>query len=276
MMQLYDSTNLPASIGTAIYNYGDNHIKDIVLYGENDPEHGFILTPDALYYSFANKGEIRFDHLSAIKIQKPHHQDRRLVLTANNINHIFTDHDFDLDDLLEDLIDQTDLDVTYDMNVYDQIAYLSEMILNDIKDDMYEDIELTPLQSEELNNYLDSIHKSDDMDENNYRMEMELLVDHVVDLCHDLALESDDVSALEKAQAQMNETENQMFDQFKDMYANKKDQIKNVTGIDMDDLQNKTPEELNQMVDDLCARFNISKDQLTELAARFNQKQNNM
>lgn len=276
MMQLYDSTNLPASIGTAIYSYGDNQIKDIVLYGENDPEHGFILTPVTLYYAFANKGAVTLNQLSKISIQKPHKQERRLILTADHTNHIFTDHDFDLDDLLEDLLDQTDIAITYDMNVYDQIAYLSGMILNDIKDDMYEDIELTPLQEEQLNTYLDSIHKSEDMDENNYRMEMELLVDHVVDLCHDLALESDDVTALEKAQAQMNETENQMFDQFKDMYANKKDQIKDVTGIDMDDLQNKTPEELNQMVDDLCARFNISKDQLTELAARFNQKQNNM
>lgn len=275
-MQLYDRTNLPASIGTAIYSYGDNHIKDIVLYGENDPEHGFILTPDTLYYAFANKGAVVLSQLSKISIQKPHKQERRLILTADQTNHIFTDKDFDLDDLLEDLLDLTDVEVTYDMNVYDQIAYLSAMILNDIKDDMYEDITLTPLQSEQLNNYLDSIRTAEDMDENNYRMEMELLVDHVIDLCHDLALESDDVTALEKAQTQMNETENQMFDQFKDMYANKKDQIKDITGIDMDDLQNKTPEELNQMVDDLCARFNISKDQLTELAARFNQKQNNM
>lgn len=276
MMQLYDRTNLPATIGTAIYSYGDNHIKDIVLYGENDPEHGFILTPDALYYSFSNKGSLNLNALSKISIQKPHKQERRLILTADQTNHIFTDHDFDLDDLLEDLLDLTDVGVTYDMNVYDQIAYLSSMILNDIKNDMYEDIELTPIQEEQLTNYLDSVHRSDAMDENNYRMEMELLVDHVVDLCHDLALESDDVTALEKAQAQMNETENQMFDQFQDMYANRKDQIKDITGIDMDDLQNKTPEELNQMVDDLCARFNISKDQLTELAARFNKKQNGM
>ena len=42
-----------------------------------------------------------------------------------------------------------------------------------------------------------------------------------------------------------------------------------MTGIDVDDLQNKSPEELNGMLDDLCDRFNISKDQLASLAAKF-------
>jgi hypothetical protein len=67
----------------------------------------------------------------------------------------------------------------------------------------------------------------------------------------------------------MHEQENQMFDQVKDMYANNKDTIKSMTGIDVDDLQNKSPEELNGMLDDLCDRFNISKDQLASLAAKF-------
>ena len=45
--------------------------------------------------------------------------------------------------------------------------------------------------------------------------------------------------------------------------------IKNMTGIDPESIKDKSPEELNQMLDDLCDRFNISKDQLMQLASKF-------
>ena len=62
-----------------------------------------------------------------------------------------------------------------------------------------------------------------------------------------------------------------MFDQAKEMYEKNPDLMKNMTGIDLENIKNKSPEELNQMLDDLCDRFHISKDQLMQLAAKFKQ-----
>lgn len=53
------------------------------------------------------------------------------------------------------------------------------------------------------------------------------------------------------------------------MYNKNPDLIKNMTGIDPESIKDKSPEELNQMLDDLCDRFNISKDQLMQLASKF-------
>ena len=158
------------------------------------------------------------------------------------------------------------------MALDDRILYLSDVILHDIDDDVYEDTTLNDLQKEQLNSYLETVKNAENLDDTHFHIEMELLVDHVMDLCNALELDSEEIDALAQAQEEMNHQEDQMFDSFKDMYAQNKDKIKDVTGIDMDDLQNKSPEELNSMVDDLCTRFNISKDQLTELASRFASK----
>lgn len=266
-MKLYYK-DMPASIGQAIYEYGDNSITNVILYLE-DGEHGYILTDKAFYYSFESKGSLKIADLSEVMIRQTRHQEKELILVANGVHHMFYAHNFDFRDLLDELEELKEVTITYPMNVDDRIRYLSDVILHDIKNDVYEDTVLNDLQKEKLTNYLETVAHAENLDETNYHLEMELLVDHVLDLCHELELDSEEIDALEQAGNEMHEQENKMFDSFNDMYAQNKDKIKDVTGIDMDDLKNKSPEELNSMVDDLCARFNISKDQLTELASRF-------
>lgn len=271
-MKTYYKDNLPQSIGQAIYYYGDNSDYDVTYYMEQDPEHGVILTSTALYYSLTQKGSLKLKDLTAIEVKKERGHDKELILVTADSRHIFYAHECDLDDLIEELVDATEIPVTYPMDVFNRIYYLSDLILNDVKDDVYEDVTLTPLQEEQLSSYLDTVNKAEELDDNNFRIEMEILVDHVTSLVHELELDSEDIDALEQAQQEMSAQEDQMFDQFQNLYANNKDTIKNMTGIDIDDLKNKSPEELNGMLDDLCTRFNISKDQLTELAMRFQNK----
>lgn len=270
-MKLYEES-MPASIGNAIYQYGDNSITKIIQYLEVDDEHGYILTPDAFYYAFKTKGSFLLKDLTDVMIRKVRHQEKELILVADGIHHMFYAHDFDFGDLLDALEDQKAFTITYPMALDDRILYLSDVILHDIDDDVYEDTTLNDLQKEQLNSYLETVKNAESLDDTHFHIEMELLVDHVMDLCNALELDSEEIDALAQAQEEMNQQEDQMFDSFKDMYAQNKDKIKDVTGIDMDDLQNKSPEELNSMVDDLCTRFNISKDQLTELASRFASK----
>jgi hypothetical protein len=274
-MKTYYKENLPQSIGQAIYFYGNNADFDVLYYCEGDAEHGVILTSSALYYSLTQKGQLLLKDLTEIQVKKERGHEKELILVTPDTRALFYEHECDLEGLIEELVDATELAITYPMDVFNRIYYLSDLILNDVKDDVYEDVTLTPLQEEQLTSYLDTVQKAEELDDNNFRIEMEILVDHVTSLVHELELDSEDIDALEEAQKEMSQQEDQMFNQFQDLYANNKDTIKNMTGIDMDDIQNKSPEELNDMLDDLCTRFNISKDQLTKLAARFQNKHQN-
>nr|WP_173545801.1 hypothetical protein [uncultured Sharpea sp.] len=100
-------------------------------------------------------------------------------------------------------------------------------------------------------------------------MNMSLLGDKIMNLVEELELDSDEIDALEKAVAKDREKQNSMFEQAREMYNKNPDLIKNMTGIDPESIKDKSPEELNQMLDDLCDRFNISKDQLMQLASKF-------
>ena len=52
-------------------------------------------------------------------------------------------------------------------------------------------------------------------------------------------------------------------------------QMKNVMknlGLDENSLKNKSPDEINQYIDNLCNSFGISRDQVDNLAKKFNFK----
>ena len=76
-----------------------------------------------------------------------------------------------------------------------------------------------------------------------------------------LGLDSDEIDELVSIREQFNQKQNQAFEQAKSMASN--------MGVDMDLLKNKSPEELNQMVDDLCDKFHISRNQVETLAKKF-------
>ncbi len=125
------------------------------------------------------------------------------------------------------------------------------------------------LQEESLNAYLEELEENKDTELQTYMMNMSLLGDKIMNLVEELELDSDEIDALEKAVAKDREKQNSMFEQAREMYNKNPDLIKNMTGIDPESIKDKSPEELNQMLDDLCDRFNISKDQLMQLASKF-------
>lgn len=258
--------DFPATIGQAIYTYGDANIRDIVLYLEKDGEHGIIITKDTMYCNMLSVVHIALNQIEHIQLKQERNKDDQLVIIAEGVHHLFNE---DIPELIETLTSLTGKEVEYDRNLFDTIYFNAKMILEDIRDDLYEDTVLNDTQNKQLQDYLETIDHAKTLDETNYRLEMELLVDQVMQLVEELELDSEEIDQLEEASRKMHEQEDQMFDQVKDMYANNKDTIKSMTGIDVDDLKNKSPDELNGMLDDLCNRFNISKDQLASLAAKF-------
>ena len=84
---------------------------------------------------------------------------------------------------------------------------------------------------------------------------------------------------VQEKQDQMNQQFEQATNYYQDMYENlkkgdpsmfnKMKSILKMIGINEEDLKNKSPEELDAMVDSLCQRFGVSRSQVEAFAKRF-------
>ena len=139
-------------------------------------------------------------------------------------------------------------------------------------------------QIEELYQELDIINTLDD---ENYQFELKKLCPKALQFFDNLELDSDEIDILLGVQEEFNkenQKDDQMFDHAKKYYddmmnkykhgdSSMFDQLQNMMrnlGINPDDLKGKSPEELNQYIDDLCDRFHISRSQLDSLINKFN------
>lgn len=269
-MKYYNEAHLPPTIGQAIDAYGDQNIQSIQLYGEIDPTHGFIVTKKGFYFCVKQPGFVSFDDLEDIIIHKEHGKSDQLILKGAKTARFNGNEEF-CEKIAQAVSELKDLPVHYDMSDVDAIYYYGGIILHDIQDDVYEDTTLTDLQEEYLHAYLEEIEENKETELQTYMMNMSLLGDKILKLVEELELDSEEIDALEAAVKRGQEKQKSMFDQAKEMYEKNPDLMKNMTGIDLEDIKNKSPEELNQMLDDLCDRFHISKDQLMQLAAKFKQ-----
>ena len=244
-MQYYNKNNLPITIGQAIDAYGSTDIKEIKLYGEIDETHGFMVTDQGFYYCVNKPGFFPFENLSDIIIHKEHGKSDQLILKGEKTAR-FNGNETFCKMIAEAIGQLTNLEVHYEMSDVDAIYYYGGIIL-----------------------YLEELEENKDTELQTYMMNMSLLGDKIMNLVEELELDSDEIDALEKAVAKDREKQNSMFEQAREMYNKNPDLIKNMTGIDPESIKDKSPEELNQMLDDLCDRFNISKDQLMQLASKF-------
>ena len=124
------------------------------------------------------------------------------------------------------------------------------------------------------------------LDQENYDLEVELLCNQALDFFDELELDSEEIDVLLELQKQFEEKKQQedemlegakkYYDDMMNKYNNGDssmfDQVKSIMhglGINEKDMENKSPEELNQYIEDLCTRFGISKSQIEALAKKF-------
>ena len=265
-MNIYHTDNLPSSIGMAIYHYGDEHIRTVISYGEIDQEHGYILTSDQLYYSFDQKNVISLQEITSLTIKKQRNRNDQYIIHSLD-DFIIKE---DISALFDELKELIRVDIILDMNPWDSIHYYSKIILEDIKEDNYEDIALTSLQEDQIETYREIL--SGEFTEADYRIEMEFMGDKMMSLIEELEIDSEEIDALEKANNILQQKQSELFNQYQNMYLKNKDQLENIMGFNLDDLENKSPDELNQMVDGLCNKFNLNKESLMKMAQKMSNK----
>lgn len=288
---LYSFQNLPIQIGNAIYLYGSNEITDIIAFidasEQQDGSLGMIITPSHIFYQFDNAGSFQYQDISYLSLEKHRHdQKAKATIKTNSSLYHLEDTPINEELFIQFLSNITEIDIDMILSSYEKVAYYVPIVLNDIIHDEYEDVFLTDLHKRKIKDFFDELNIINQLDDENYQYELKSLCSHALDFFDELELDSDEIDILYKVQEEFDkqkEKDEQIFDNAKRYYddmMNKYKQgdssmlnqmqsmLKNL-GVDMDDLKNKSPEEMDQYINDLCDRFHISRSQLDTLIKKF-------
>ncbi len=287
--QFYDKQSLPSQVSNAIYQYGDNSDFDLLAYidisEQQDGSKGMIITQTGIYFNLAMPGKIIYQDIIQIALKKPLLQDTLIAfIKTKEKAYQFKDYIINALQLIQFLSEITGLDIDYLMNDYEKVEYFVPIVLQDILDDVYEDTVLDEEMTKKITTMQEELQTIRSLSMNEYQDELMLLNNKALDLFEELALDSEEIDQLVQVQTNLQNQEDQRYNQFKNYYDQMMDQYKNGNtgqfdqiqtmmnrlGLDEETLKNKSPEELNQILEDLCSRFGISKSQIERMAQRFN------
>lgn len=289
--QYYIYQNVPQQIGNAIYLYGNNQILDIVIFIDTSHEQngstGMIINLDNIYFQLNQKGSFRFKDILSLSLEKHRHQNIKGIIKTNDNEYFIEDENIDIENFIDALSHLTNIDIDFQMTMYEKIEHYINLVLHDIENNEYEDLELTSFQKQQINEFYQNLQIIESLDDENYQYELEILCQQAINYFNDLGLDSDEVDMLINIQEEINNKKEQAFHNAQNYYddimhqyqqSNPRmfEQMKsmmNMLGIDENELRNKSPDELNHYVEDLCQRFGISKEQIENLAKRFQQKE---
>ena len=176
--------------------------------------------------------------------------------------------------------------VHYEMSAYEKVEYFVPIVLNDLKEDVYEDLELNEQHFQQIKDIEHELEMAKELQDLDYQDECRSLCRYCLDFFENLGLDSDEIDALNEAQSffdQQDSQENQQLEGAKrwvdEMMSNYQngdtgmyDQMKSTMeslGIDEERLKNMSNEEVDQYVKEMCKKFGISQSLFDKLKDRF-------
>lgn len=286
--KLYLKDNLPSQISNALYNFGSMNVFEILAFidssEELDGSKGMIITPDEIYFKFGQAGNFKYQEITGLSLQKHHHDQLvKIIIRTVKGSYAFSNKTIDPEILVNFLAKITDLKIEIIMTNHEKVAYYVPIVLADLSNDEYEDIELTNEQIALINELNQDLKIIDGLDEENYCYELENLCNRALDFFDELGLDSEEIDDLEKVQEQFNQAdlaEDQKIDDAKKFYDDMMDKysqgdtemydrVKSMMaqmGIDENELAGKSTEEIEDL---LCEKFGISKSMMEKLVKKF-------
>lgn len=289
--QFYDSQHLPMQLSWAMYNYGHNDDYQIIAFVDASQTHdgtiGLIFTETAVYFCFKNPDSFRYGdivHLSLVWDSDHERFYAKIQTTMKTF--VFKNNYLNLENLIKTLSDITNQKIDFVMDPYLKVAHFVPIILNDLENDVYEDLELTSLQQQQVQDIYHELEMAKQLTGLDYQDEMRALCRYCLDFFEQFGLESEEIDALNQSQAffdQKDQQENDQlegakkwFDEMSESYrqghTEMYDQLKSTMdhlGIDEEALKNMSPEEVDQYVKDMCKKFGISQSMFDKLKDRF-------
>ncbi len=259
----YSQQNIPSQISQALYLYGSTTDYQVLGFidASGDGSKGMIFTDQGIYFCFKEPHFFLYEDIE------------KLILVKK-------------EEFIECLSGILEMPISYEMSAYEKVEYFVPLVLDDLKEDVYEDLELTKQQYQQIKDIEHELEMAKELKDLDYQDECRSLCRYCLDFFESLGLDSDEIEALNEAQSffdQQDSQENQQLEGAKrwvdemmsnyqngdtGMYDQMKSTMENL-GIDEEKLKNMSKEEVDQYVQDMCKKFGISQSLFDKLKDKF-------
>lgn len=285
----YSQQNIPSQISQALYLYGSTTDCQVLGFidASGDGSKGMIFTDQGIYFCFKEPHFFLYEDIEKlILVKKEETFDFYAKIKTKTSTFVFKNNYLNLKEFIECLSGILEMSISYEMSAYEKVEYFVPLVLDDLKEDVYEDLELTKQQYQQIKDIEHELEMAKELKDLDYQDECRSLCRYCLDFFESLGLDSDEIEALNEAQSffdQQDSQENQQLEGAKrwvdEMMSNYQngdtgmyDQMKSTMGnlgIDEEKLKNMSNEEVNQYVQDMCKKFGISQSLFDKLKDKF-------
>lgn len=285
----YSQQNIPSQISQALYLYGSTTDYQVLGFidASGDGSKGIIFTDQGIYFCFKEPHFFLYEDIEKlILVKKEETFDFYAKIKTKTSTFVFKNNYLNLKEFIECLSGILEMPISYEMSAYEKVEYFVPLVLDDLKEDVYEDLELTKQQYQQIKDIEHELEMAKELKDLDYQDECRSLCRYCLDFFESLGLDSDEIEALNEAQSffdQQDSQENQQLEGAKrwvdEMMSNYQngdtgmyDQMKSTMGnlgIDEEKLKNMSNEEVNQYVQDMCKKFGISQSLFDKLKDKF-------
>lgn len=285
----YSQQNIPSQISQALYLYGSTTDYQVLGFidASGDGSKGMIFTDQGIYFCFKEPHFFLYEDIEKlILVKKEETFDFYAKIKTKTSTFVFKNNYLNLKKFIECLSGILEMSISYEMSAYEKVEYFVPLVLDDLKEDVYEDLELTKQQYQQIKDIEHELEMAKELKDLDYQDECRSLCRYCLDFFESLGLDSDEIEALNEAQSffdQQDSQENQQLEGAKrwvdEMMSNYQngdtgmyDQMKSTMGnlgIDEEKLKNMSNEEVNQYVQDMCKKFGISQSLFDKLKDKF-------
>ena len=285
----YSQQNIPSQISQALYLYGSTTDYQVLGFidASGDGSKGMIFTDQGIYFCFKEPHFFLYEDIEKlILVKKEETFDFYAKIKTKTSTFVFKNNYLNLKEFIECLSGILEMPISYEMSAYEKVEYFVPLVLDDLKGDVYEDLELTKQQYQQIKDIEHELEMAKELKDLDYQDECRSLCRYCLDFFESLGLDSDEIEALNEAQSffdQQDSQENQQLEGAKrwvdEMMSNYQngdtgmyDQMKSTMGnlgIDEEKLKNMSNEEVNQYVQDMCKKFGISQSLFDKLKDKF-------
>lgn len=285
----YSQQNIPSQISQALYLYGSTTDCQVLGFidASGDGSKGMIFTDQGIYFCFKEPHFFLYEDIEKlILVKKEETFDFYAKIKTKTSTFVFKNNYLNLKEFIECLSGILEMPISYEMSAYEKVEYFVPLVLDDLKEDVYEDLELTKQQYQQIKDIEHELEMAKELKDLDYQDECRSLCRYCLDFFESLGLDSDEIEALNEAQSffdQQDSQENQQLEGAKrwvdemmsnyqngdtGMYDQMKSTMENL-GIDEEKLKNMSKEEVDQYVQDMCKKFGISQSLFDKLKDKF-------
>ena len=285
----YSQQNIPSQISQALYLYGSTTDYQVLGFidASGDGSKGMIFTDQGIYFCFKEPHFFLYEDIEKlILVKKEETFDFYAKIKTKTSTFVFKNNYLNLKEFIECLSGILEMPISYEMSAYEKVEYFVPLVLDDLKEDVYEDLELTKQQYQQIKDIEHELEMAKELKDLDYQDECRSLCRYCLDFFESLGLDSDEIEALNEAQSffdQQDSQENQQLEGAKrwvdEMMSNYQngdtgmhDHMKSTMGnlgIHEEKLKNMSNEEVNQYVQDMCKKFGISQSLFDKLKDKF-------